>query len=264
MLLLLSPGAHAQNDSLRIPSLGTRIAQDASAMLRVAGHTLSGPTCWESGDFLKAGGVVALTAGTALLDRDTRDLVRSNRSLFGDRLTDVAVHYGEGGPLILVVAGMYGTGLAFDNDWLRETAFLAGTAIVLSAGISTAGKFIVGRARPYADMGSTRFKPFSGSDEFHSFPSGHTVAAFAFSASLAERIRNPWATVGLYTAATACAFSRLYEDEHWLSDFVFSAAVSITVAQSVIRWFEQRPGSPGDAGLSVVPTGEGIALIWKL
>jgi membrane-associated phospholipid phosphatase len=264
VLLVLSPAGHAQTDSLRSPSPGTRIGEDASTIVRITGLTLSAPTRWESGDFLRAGGIAALTAGTALLDRDMKDLAHRNRSSFGDRLTDVAVHYGEGGPMVLLMAGMYGAGLALENNWLRETAFLAGTAVVLSAGISTAGKFIVGRARPYAGLGNSDFKPFSGSDEFHSFPSGHTVAAFAFSAVLAERIKNPWATVGLYTAATACAYSRIYEDQHWLSDIVFSAAVSIAIAHSVVRWFEERPGPAGDAGFSVVPTGEGIVIIWRL
>jgi membrane-associated phospholipid phosphatase len=263
-LLVLPPAGYSQTDSLRNPSLGTRIGEDASTMLRVAGHTLSTPAHWESEDFLRAAGVVALTAGTALLDQEMRDLVHRNQSSFGDRMAHIAVRYGEGGPMILLVGGMYGAGLALENNWLRETAVLAGTAVVISAGISTAGKFIVGRARPYTESGNRNFRPFSGSDEFHSFPSGHTVTAFAFSAVLAERIRNPWATIGLYTAATACAFSRIYEDQHWLSDVVFSAAVSIAIAHSVVRWFENQPDPGGDAGLSVVPTGEGIVIVWRL
>lgn len=263
-LLFLSPPGQAQTDSLSDSSLGARVGDDALTMLRATGHTLSGPARWEADDFLKAGGVVALTAGAALLDRDMRDLLHRNRSSFADGLSDIAVHYGEGGPVIALMAGMYGVGLAFENDWLRETAFLAGTAVVISAGLSTAGKFIVGRARPYAELGNHEFRPFSDSDEFHSFPSGHTIVAFALSAVLAERIKNSWATVGLYTAAAACAFSRMYEDQHWLSDVVFSAAVSIAVAHSVVRWFEESFSPAGEAGLSVVPTGQGIAIVWRL
>jgi len=77
MLLLVLPTAgYSQADSLGKPSLGTRIGEDALTMLRVAGHTVSGPAHWESEDFLKAAGVAALIAGTALLERKVENLVR--------------------------------------------------------------------------------------------------------------------------------------------------------------------------------------------
>jgi PAP2 superfamily len=264
VFLLFSPAARTQTDSLEHSSLRARLLDDAATVLDAAGHTLSGPDRWKSGDVLKAGGVVAITAGAALLDQEVKDLVHRNRSPFGDRLTDVSVHYGEGIPLIVVMAGMYGAGLAFESNWLRETAIMAAAAVGTSAVLSTAGKFLVGRARPYAGRGNHEFRPFSGSDEFHSFPSGHTVAAFAFSAVLAERIKNPWATIGFTTAAAACAFSRIYEDEHWLSDVIFSAALSTAVASSVVRWFDQRPGFPDDTGVRLIPTGGGVMIVWRI
>ena len=41
----------------------------------------------------------------------------------------------------------------------------------------------------------------SADDDHHSFPSGHTAAAFSLSTVLAHQIGNDWATAGLYTLA---------------------------------------------------------------
>ncbi|MCY7363437.1 MAG: phosphatase PAP2 family protein, partial [Ignavibacteria bacterium] len=58
-----------------------------------------------------------------------------------------------------------------------------------------------------------------------SFPSGHTTVAFAVSAVLAERINTWWARVGLYSLAAATAYSRIYDNKHWLSDVVLGSII---------------------------------------
>jgi membrane-associated phospholipid phosphatase len=95
-----------------------------------------------------------------------------------------------------------------------------------------------------------------------SFPSGHTTVAFAVSAVLAERIKNPWASVGLYGAATAAAVSRMYTQDHWLSDVVFTAAYTTAIAHAVVKWFEKE--NEGDAhAFNIVPTTSGVSIVWR-
>ena len=122
---------------------------------------------------------------------------------------------------------------------------------------------VIGRARPYADVGNHQFRPFTIKDEFHSFPSGHAMVAFSVSGVLAARINNPWASVGLYSLATLSSVSRLYSRDHWLSDIFFSAAYSTAISRSLVNWFEEKGETDSSWGLKVVPGPGSITLLWR-
>ena len=129
--------------------------------------------------------------------------------------------------------------------------------------ISTVTKVLVGRARPYTERGHLSFEPFSlPLVDVASFPSGHTIVAFAFSGVLAERIKNTWASIGLYGLAAACGVSRMYTDEHWVSDVFFGAILSVSVSHSLVRWFESGEDSSCQSGLRIVPGAQTITLVW--
>ena len=112
--------------------------------------------------------------------------------------------------------------------------------------------------------GNGTFRPFTFKDAYFSFPSGHTVVAFSLSTVLAERIGNPWATAGLYGAATACAVSRVYRQEHWLSDIVLGAALSTAVSHSLVQWYEGGREPSLTSRLHILPGIQGVALVWAL
>jgi membrane-associated phospholipid phosphatase len=239
------------------------IEGDGIAFLRMAGHVFSAPARWDGGAWGLAGGLVAGTAGASFLDNDARTMMQRNHTRANDRVSDVAVQYGSGLTMLLVSAGGYTAGLAFGEDWIRETSLLSGTAIILAGTISTVSKIAVGRARPYKGEGRFRFRPFSFNDGYVSFPSGHTIVAFAVSGVLAERIKNPWASVGLYGLAAATGLSRMYTDDHWLSDVLFGAVISISVSRSLVQWYERKSTGGDENGLQIVPSGNGIALVWR-
>jgi undecaprenyl-diphosphatase len=73
---------------------------------------------------------------------------------------------------------------------------------------------------------------------YHSFPSGHTGAAFAFFGVLlfANRRHRPWALL----AAAAIAWSRIYLNVHHLSDVMVGALVGLTTAFLVWERLEPR------------------------
>jgi hypothetical protein len=269
--VLLCPGgvfgAGATDDSTAgpRPSAIGRMEADGLLALRAAGFVFAAPARWDGTDWLRAAGTCGATAMSSLLDNDIRSMMQRNQSVVNDRINSVGEQYGLGLNMILLSAGGYLAGLAFEDDWIRETSLLAGTSILVAGTVSTIVKFSAGRARPYLDEGHGRFRPFSfSSDDYVSFPSGHTIVAFAFSTVLAERINNVWASIGLYGLAGATAYARMYSDAHWFSDVVFGAGISIAVGKSIVRWHEGERGSPDGRGLSIVPAGNGIALIWVL
>lgn len=239
------------------------IKGDGTAVLQMTGYVFSAPFRWNGGEWLLAGGLGAGSAGTMLLDDDVRSIMERNRTGFNDHLSDVAVQYGSGLTMLLLSAGGYAAGLAFDDDWIRVTSLLSGTAILLSGTISTVSKIVSGRARPYVGEGRSRFRPFSFRDAHQSFPSGHTIVAFAVSGVLAERIKNPWATVGLYGFAAATGWSRMYTDHHWFSDVFFGAVISIAVSRTIVQWYEGGSAGTEQRGVRVIPAGNGVALVWR-
>lgn len=238
-------------------------SDDLSLFLRLTGHTLTAPTRWNGHDWLVAGSVVAGTGAASVLDDDTYALMERNHTRFNDGLHEVGLRYGSGITGVAAIGGLYLSGLAFENPWLRETGVLLASALSTSVLTETALKFVVGRARPYAGLGHATFKPFNGKAAFVSFPSGHTVVAFTLSAVLAERIHNTWASIGLYSLATLAGASRLYSRDHWLSDVVFSGALSTCVAHSVVRWYERGMNDEEATGLHIIPRINGVAAVWR-
>src|SRR5262249_46404774 len=130
-----------------------------------------------------------------------------------------------------VSLGVFGAGVIANSPDLRR----AGRRLVLSvagAGLTTVAlKRLVGRSRPNENVGAFQFHPFTslkdsaGVQTRGAFPSGHTTAAFAVATSLADDINHPIASMVLYTVAAGAAWSRLYDNRHWLSDTIFGGAL---------------------------------------
>jgi hypothetical protein len=212
---------------------------------------------------LTFGGAGLATVATTGLDIDARAFAQKHQTTGNNNLATAAEQYGNGFNMIGLSAGGYLAGLAFDNRWLRETSFLAGSAIIFSGTISTVAKLVVGRSRPYTGRGHMSFKPFSlPLVDVASFPSGHTIVAFAFSGVLAERIKNVWASIGLYGLAASCGISRIYTDEHWVSDVLFGSLISVWVSRELVRWFETGDDGSSKSGLGIVPGAQSLTLVW--
>lgn len=71
-------------------------------------------------------------------------------------------------------------------------------------------------------------------DQF-SFPSGHTITAFAVAVSLTRFY--PGLEVGLYFSAVSIALSRILLGMHFLSDVIAGAALGICLAYAVTPFF---------------------------
>jgi len=84
-------------------------------------------------------------------------------------------------------------------------------------------KPLVARPRPWVVM--ENFSSLVDSADVHSFPSGHTCAAFAFAVSICAVLPGKIITATALIAAAVMGFSRLYVGAHFLSDVLVGAAV---------------------------------------
>jgi len=243
-------------------AVGT-VVGDAGSVVWLAGRVFSAPARWDMKDAAAGCGVLIVAGGSSLLDTRILSAADRNRKAAYDRLDDVFTQYGDGLTIALASGACYGAGLLLDEHWLRETALLAGTATLFSGAVSTIVKVTVGRARPYTGLNNHTFRHFTSSEDYLSFPSGHSVVAFSVSTVLSERIGNPWATAALYTAATLTAASRIYSRDHWFSDTVFGGIVASAIAHTVVQEYEARGARHGDSRLEIVPGPGSLTVLWR-
>jgi membrane-associated phospholipid phosphatase len=184
----------------------------------------------------------AVLAGTGVLmalDEPVQRFVQRNRSQTTDQIAEVFRQEGEVPYYAGVSLGVLGVGLVTGDEGIRRAGTRLVAAVGLSAGEMTLIKHLVGRSRPDEDVGAFHFHPFTsrkdsaGVETRGAMPSGHTTAAFAVATSLADDIASPVVDVLLYTAASATAFSRINDNQHWLSDTAFGAALGIFTAKVV-------------------------------
>lgn len=134
-----------------------------------------------------------------------------------------------GGPNpVMVVLWFALAGLAFRRrHWIRM-------AVIMSISAACAGlivhilKFAFGRTRPELWLGAFHHARESAS----SFPSGHTVAAFAIAGVLFFGSRSQGLRTLAMLVATSIAASRVMAFRHWPSDVLTSAVIGL-----LMGWF---------------------------
>jgi membrane-associated phospholipid phosphatase len=131
-------------------------------------------------------------------------------------------------------------------------------------------KVLAGRQRPFVDVtnpGSFQFMRGFSDDKYRSFPSGHTITAFAFASTVTRETQFWWPheawMVGtvFYGGATLVGLSRMYNNMHWASDVMAGAAIGTLVGLKVVKYTHSHPGNRIDNNLikgkrkeMVVPT----------
>jgi membrane-associated phospholipid phosphatase len=195
------------------------------------------PLRWWEG-VLAAGAV----AGISAADEPLRNTIQRHRSDASDDAASVFRHMGQPEVYGTVGLGMLGVGLLAHDRGLERSGARVLASIALAYAATGGSKLVTGRSRPYESPASAfQFHPFSG---HQSLPSAHATAAFALATSLADDIHSVPADVALYGLAAGTAWSRLNDDDHWLSDTVLGAAIGVASAKLVSgRWrlFRIRP-----------------------
>jgi membrane-associated phospholipid phosphatase len=107
-------------------------------------------------------------------------------------------------------------------------------------------KFAFGRARPYTNEGPHSFHPFTLLNDGHlSLYSGHATIAFVLSTVLSRNAHSDFLKALAYVPAVFTAVSRVYQDQHWMSDNLLGAAVGYFVATWVVDFHEQNESRIG-------------------
>jgi membrane-associated phospholipid phosphatase len=186
----------------------------------------------------------------------------TDQARFSARVSNVGALY----TVVPVTAAFYLGGVFTDNAKARETGLLGAQALVDGLVLFEVLKLATQRKRPLDDGGHGQF--FHGGD---SFPSGHTMAAFALASVIAHEYRNkkvvPVIAYGLATLVGAARFSAR---KHFASDVVAAGAMGWFVGSYV---FETNQDAHRRSPLSaiahprVIPElqpggGYGISLIW--
>ncbi len=136
---------------------------------------------------------------------------------------------------------LYAIGLFRRDSKMQRTALLAGEAVADAEILTTVLKDATGRVRPAAipahgNYSDTWFE--SGGSLLRgsgSFPSGHTIAAFAVATVIARRYGNHrWVPYVAYGMAAAVAFSRLSLSSHFVSDVFMGGALGYSISRFTV------------------------------
>jgi len=113
-------------------------------------------------------------------------------------------------------------------------------AVALPVAFSEAIKYVVGRGRPFVGGKANpfNFAPFTGTEAYFSFPSAHSVTAFALALGVAS-IWPRW-RIPMFIYAVAIALSRLVMLAHHPSDVVGGAVLGLVGALAMRAWFAGR------------------------
>ncbi len=173
----------------------------------------------------------ALMSGISMwtVDDDIRSFALRHQNY--DGFFDAINHMGDGTYHILAFGTGYIAGRLTGSEKMTEVS-REGLQSFLISGITVITlKSLFGRARPYMNEGPLSFHPLNLDNDYHSFPSGHTIVAFSAASVISSNFRNPAVYAISYSLATGVAMARIYKDKHWFSDVLMGAALG-----GVIGW----------------------------
>lgn len=172
------------------------------------------------------------------LDDDLSDWASRQDRLSSTRAGDIAGNgWVQGG----VAVGTYALGVAMHS----ARATHVGSDLIR-------GQFLTGIITQVLKVGVHRARPGGG---HHSFPSGHTSASFVTAAVLEGNFG--WkAGAPAYAGAAFIAWTRLRDNQHWLTDVVTAATIGTVVGRTVALH-----GGLGRWTISPSPQAGGIAVV---
>jgi membrane-associated phospholipid phosphatase len=152
----------------------------------------------------------------------------------GSKLSNIGAIYTLGG----IDAGLYGLGMLRHDDHMRQTSILGAEALGGAFILDTVLKGLTQRQRPTEGNGSGSFFKGKGRiwDSGSSFPSGHSMEAWALASVIAHQYPNSRIVpIAAYGLATTVSLSRIAAQKHFSSDVVIGAALGYFIGDYVTR-----------------------------
>jgi len=219
---------------------------DFEDLLSDARLYFTAPIRWDSSDWMFFGGSVAAIAAAHEYDSRVRfalapagpaGVMGSDKDSIQDAI-----------PAASFVVGTWLISEFTDDSFAKTEAYTMLEAAGFSSVTAEAFKYAAGRERP-----DETADPNSWREGGSSFPSLHTTAAFAIGTVFAESGDDDyrWLRRALgYGMASATAYLRVKQNQHWLSDTVAGAALGIATGRFSTH---QRLQRAHDWNLSVSP-----------
>jgi membrane-associated phospholipid phosphatase len=192
------------------------------------------------------------------LDERLRDRLQDSSTQANRKLQTLATFVRTTAtPGSYIIGGtMYAVGRIAKNRKLASLGLHGTEALIIGEGLADVLKAMVGRQRPSvtpADPNNYQFmRGLHGGDQYRSFPSGHTVSAFAAAAAVtAETSRNgpntTWIVAPImYGGAALVGVSRMYNNRHWASDVIIGAGIGTFAGLKVVRFNRSHAGNRVD------------------
>ncbi len=190
---------------------------------------------WRRDAIRLAIGIVVTALVWLLLDRPLMAWAEGVQSDFTEDVIRLLNRLGGGMNPVMVVAFFLIAGTAYrERRWVAHALAMAMAG--LGAGIlAQIVKHLAGRARPELWLGPMHYAPGSST----SFPSGHTVGAFALAGVLMFSARSKTLRVIAFVLAAGVGLSRILAFRHWPSDVTASAVIGLVTAwivtEAVVR-----------------------------
>jgi membrane-associated phospholipid phosphatase len=209
-------------------------------------------------DALLAGGVVLTARLVHPLDEYYARLLQDSTAQQNRKLQALATFVRTtAAPGSYIIGGtMYVTGRVAKNRKLASLGLHGLEGLLVGEASASLIKGMVGRQRPFVTpQNPSSYKLWRGFTEgnpYRSFPSGHSVAAFAAAAAVtAETSRNApsstWYVAPImYGGAALVGISRMYNNQHWASDVLIGAGIGTFAGLKVVRFNDAHPGNRAD------------------
>lgn len=234
LLLTILPDADAQDDPTRFLQWAY---QDSGALVKEVGPRL----------LIYGLGSRALLVPVSEFDQRLLENVQNGYEGVWGNYLDITNEIG--GPIVILpLVGIFEISMFTRDTRFQDAAFTSLQSWVVAGFFSSIYKRVIGRYRPESGRTPTDYDSFSSHT---SFPSGHTVAAFA--------VMTPWvlyyphpATYALFALSAGTAIARIAQNKHWPSDVVAGAALGFFTA----RWLtkrHQRTGATPRRGVVLTP-----------
>lgn len=247
------------NEDTRIKNAGRDAVNVGSTIL----FAYQRPLNWKKKEWLQFAAVGVATAAATFVDEPINDFFIRNENHFSDQLANVGDFLGQPEYNFPFYMSMWGSGIIFRNDWMRNTGAMVFASYAISGLLQTISKEATGRARPSAEEGNMSFKPFTGG-KYHSFPSGHGMLSISTAWVLARQTKPLPLKIIFFSMPVVVSWSRLYDNAHWFSDIILGTALGIASAETVLHYYPKIKANGGShKGLVVLPTGNGLLFAYR-